>query len=238
MAEYYLDEKGQIYGDLAFRLGNIIKQYGNHIDKNDPYNFDSSLCICILQNLLTIYDEMFPIWNGYPMTRGSIFYNPQALLSKENYFALNNEMVLKNSFLMEDQIVGSFMKHIRNSLSHPTKLKQSQEIQSTGYYSVSNSSKFIEGYIFIDSPDVDNNSPKSFSNNLKFLNYCKKNRGYGFEKKIVDSRIFISNPRIYKVQLSTDELKDLTLKMAKFIAQPIQKNWDGLIFNEKILDAA
>ena len=43
---------------------------------------------------------------------------------------------------------------------------------------------------------------------------------------------------LFLIQLSTDELKDLTLKMAKFIAQPIQKNWDGFIFNEKILDAA
>ena len=88
MAEYYLDEKGQIYGDLAFRLGNIIKQYDTYIENNDPLNFDSSLCICILQNLLTIYDEEFPKWNGYPISRGDIYYNPKARLSTSNYFKL------------------------------------------------------------------------------------------------------------------------------------------------------
>jgi hypothetical protein len=238
MAEYYLDEKGQIYGDLAFRLGNIIKQYDTHIKKQDPLNFDSSLCICILQNLLTIYDEEFPKWNGYPISRGDIYYNPNTRLSLSNYFNLEKKLIIKNTFGVMDDTVGSFLKHLRNSLSHPTRIARDQANQSTGYYSISDSSQGITGYVFIDSPDILNNSPRSFDNQEKYNIYCRKNRGFYFENKIVNGKIIISNPRVFKIQLSNDQLKELTLNLAKFIAQPIQKHWDGLLFNDNILEYA
>ena len=238
MAEYYLDEKGQIYGDLAFRLGNIIKQYDTHIDKNDSLNFDSSLCICVLQNLLTIYDEEFPKWNGYPMSRGDIYYNPEARLSSSNYFNLEKKLIIKNTFGFMDDTVGAFFKHLRNSLSHPTRIAREQAEQSTGYYSISDSSQRLIGYVFLDSPDIINNSPRSFQNLDKYYKYCGKYRGFEFENKILNGKIIISNPRVFKIQLSNAQLKELTLKMAKFISQPIQNNWDGLSFNNNILEYA
>jgi hypothetical protein len=237
MAEYYLDDKGQIYADLAYRLGKIISQYDEIIPRNDPCNFDSSLCICILQNLLTIYDEMFSkVRNGFPLSRSNFYYNPNAQLSGENYLSLNKSMVLNDTFNKGNN-VGIFLKHLRNSLSHPTKVNKDVSIPSTGYISNSDGKKIIHEYIFIDSPDTLNNSVKVFNGIDLFESYCKKNN-YLFEKSISNGKITISNPRMYEIRLTTTQLKDLTLKLAKFIAQPIQKHWDGVTFNQDILNYA
>jgi hypothetical protein len=237
MAEYYLDE-GQIYADLAYRLGKIIKQYDEIIPRTHPYNFDSSLCICILQNLLTIYDEMFKkVRNGYPISRSNFYYNPNAHLIGENYLSLNKSMVLNDTF-NEGNNVGIFLKHLRNSLSHPTKINNDVLLPSTGYFSNSNGMKTIKEYIFVDSPDIINNSVRVFDKKNLFENYCNRNNKYTFEKSILNGKITILNPRIYEIRLTTTQLKDLTLKLAIFIAQPVQKHWDGVTFNQDILNYA
>lgn len=58
MAEYFLEPDGQIYGDVAYRLGKIIHQYENCIEAYDEENFITTLCISSLQSLLTIYIGM------------------------------------------------------------------------------------------------------------------------------------------------------------------------------------
>jgi hypothetical protein len=237
MAEYYLDDQGQIYADLAYRLGKIINQYDEIIQRNDPHNFDSSLCICILQNLLTIYDEMFSkVRNGFPISRSNFYYNPIVQLNDENYLGLNKSLVLNDTFNKKVN-VGIFLKHLRNSLSHPTKTYNDVLFPSTGYISNSNGMKIIKEYIFIDSPDIVNNSARVFDDVYSFENYCKKNK-YSFVMSISNGVITISNPRIFKIRLTTAQLKDLTLKLAIFIAQPIQKYWDGVTFNQDILNYA
>ena len=53
----YEETYGKIYSDLARRLGIIAKQYDElKIDDEDKY--ESTLYICILQNLLTQFDEI------------------------------------------------------------------------------------------------------------------------------------------------------------------------------------
>lgn len=231
MAEYFLEPNGQIHADLAYRLGKIIEQYDS-IKKIDLFNFDSSLCLCILQNLLTIYDEKNK-FGGYPLTREKSFYNKNCLIRDENYFDISTDKIeVDNSNSIKT--VGDFLKTLRNSMSHPTAINQMSDFLSTGYFSNSVNKK-INSYTFVNSPDVKNGSPIFFHTESKF-NIYTKNKIYEFKKKQIRGGYQITNPRITKITLNVIELKNLTIKLAKLLSQPVQKNWDGLVFNDDILN--
>lgn len=245
MAAYYLDEKGQIYADVAYRLGVIVKQYDYYVEKNNERNFDSTMCLTFLQNLLTIYSEF---WRnkkfGLPKIWLDSLYNCETSISENNYFGIEPNMVLETN-LIKDVTMLSFLTHIRNALSHPTSTESNSTVQSTGYYSLSDEFGRISKYVFIDSPDVkvnrDGTNRTLIFDTIEKFNTFKssdqvKNHPFSYEE--VNSKIELRNHRIYKVCLSVEQLKNLTIKLSTILAQPIQKQWDGLIFNEKILDAA
>lgn len=232
MAEYFLEPNGQMHADLAFRLGKIIVQYDS-IDKGELFNFDSSLCLCILQNLLTIYDEKDKN-GGFPLTREYEYYDKNCNIKVKNYFDISIDMVeLDNSNSITT--VGDFLKSLRNTMSHPTAINLKSKYPSTGYYSNSENKK-INSYTMINSPDVIKNSPKFFRDEKSYYNYISR-FNYEFENKI-NSRgnCEITNPRLTIIKLDTIELKNLTIKLAKLLSQPIQRNWDGLTFNENIFN--
>lgn len=240
MAEYYLDKEGQIYADIAYRLGVIVKQYDKYIDGGDPYNFDSTLCLTFLQNLLTINSELFRKGNGYPLTRENQYFNEDTLVASPNYLSLNPEFIIQNTFVKEQFTVINFLTHLRNSLSHPTSVNKESENQSTGYYTLSDQTGKISSYIFIDSPDVKHNRTKTFNNHREFNSYAggsdKRNHPFTFTEET--NKIILGNPRIFKICLTPIQLKKLVLDLSSFLAQPIQKNWNGNDFNPNILDDA
>ncbi len=137
--EYFLDDKGQIYGDVAYRLGKIIHQYENCIEDNDQENFITTLCVSSLQSLLTIYIESYVEYNGYPCTRNNSFFNPKTFISDNNYFKIKNDWVIYNNKFNKGVNVFNFLKQLRNALSHPNTMINNK---STGY-----SSKNIDGII-------------------------------------------------------------------------------------------
>ena len=128
MAEYFLEPKGQIHADLAFRLGKIIEQYDS-INKSDLFNFDSSLYLCVLQNLLTIYVEKNN-FEDYPLTREFEFYKKNCKIQLKNYFDISVDMVDLDNF-NSVRTVGDFFKTLRNSMSHPTAVNPKSEHPST-----------------------------------------------------------------------------------------------------------
>ena len=238
MAEYYLDEEGQIYADIAFRLGKIIQQYGEKIEKDDNFNFDSTLCICALQNLLTIFIEKFDRGNGYPITRQDNFFNQKTEIKDENFLSIKESYVIENTFLNGKNNVIEFITHLRNSLSHPTNIQKDSVLTSTGYYAQKDDFDKIFNYVFVDSPDMKNRRPKMFDSIERLNEYSKKAHNYSFDYEFLDGKYIIKNPRIYKISLSTAQLKQLTIKLSTILAQPVQKHWNGLIFNENILENA
>jgi hypothetical protein len=232
MAEYFLEPNGQIHADLAFRLGKIIEQYDS-VDKSELFNFDSSLCLCILQNLLTIYDEKDKN-GGFPLTREYEYYDKNCNIQVKNYFNISKNLV---EFDNNESIitVGDFLKTLRNAMSHPTAIDKENDFPSTGYYSNSESKK-IKSYTFINSPDVINSSPRFFRDEKSYYSY-KSKFNYEFNYKLNRRRKYeITNPRLTIIRLDTIELKNLTIKLAKLLSQPIQRNWDGLTFNDNILN--
>lgn len=246
MAAYYEDHQGQIYADVAYRLGIIVKQYDYHIEGDDDMNFDSTMCVSFLQNLLTIYCEYWKNERfGLPDFWKGPLYNKETLISATNYFGIDPYMVIENNIVKEKVSTINFLTHLRNSLSHPTAITANSETQSTGYYSIADNSGRISKYIFIDSPDVKfdqhgKNRPKKFSNFEEFNRFIFNpiNKKHPFTYEEIDGEFELRNHRVYKVCLSVEQLKNLTIKLSTILAQPIQKQWDGLIFNEKILDAA
>jgi hypothetical protein len=246
MAEYYLDKEGQIYADIAYRLGVIVKQYNNHIDDNDANNFDSTLHLTFLQNLLTIYSEMWKNKSyGLPSIWSTPLYNCETLITNSNFYGIEPKLVLVNNFVRETETILSFLTHVRNALSHPTSVATGSAIQSTGYYSLSDEFGKISKYVFIDSPDVKVsrnglNRAKIFNSKEDFNAFKGRNemKQHPFSCEEVNGKFELRNHRIYKVCLSVDQLKKLVLNLSKFLAQPIQNNWNGSVFNPNILDYA
>lgn len=246
MAAYYEDHQGRIYADIAYRLGVIVKQYDYYIDSDNDRNYDSTMCVSFLQNLLTIYCEY---WNnekfGLPSFWRDPLYHKDTLISESNYFGIKPSMVLENNIIMEKQTILSFLTHIRNAVSHPTAIAANSKTQSTGYYSMSDNLGRISKYVFIDSPDVKvdrfgKNRTKIFDDLEKFFAHTKnsklKDHPYYYQK--VNGKIELLNHRIFKVSLTSRELKNLVVNLSSLLAQPIQSNWDGKVINPKILEYA
>jgi hypothetical protein len=154
-------------------------------------------------------------------------------------------MVVENNIVAEENSTFNFLLHLRNSLSHPTAITANSEIQSTGYYSIADNSGRISKYIFIDSPDVKvgqngKNRPKKFSNFKLYEDFITnsnyKKHPFTFEE--INGEFELRNHRVYKVCLSSRQLKMLVVNLSSLLAQPVQKNWDGKVLNPKILDYA
>jgi hypothetical protein len=194
MAEYFLDEEGQIYGDFAYRLGKIIHQYEHFVEVNDKENFISTLCISSLQSLLTIYIESFIVNNGYPCTRQNLIFDSKKSISDNNYFKIENKWVTYNDKFNRGISVFNFLKQMRNALSHPNDMNKRK---STGYSS-RNINGAVSSYLF-----------SSYDTN---------------------------NDKLFVIEIETKNLVNLTKKLATLLSQPVMKNWNGLTFNENILN--
>ncbi len=57
MGKYYKNTYGKIYSDLACRLSVIAQQYDS-LQIEDKYKYESTLYICVLQTLLTQFNEI------------------------------------------------------------------------------------------------------------------------------------------------------------------------------------
>lgn len=224
--EYIHTDDCQIRSDIAFRLGKIILQYEESIHVNDIMNYSSTLYISVLQTLLT---NCLEILREIKFKNEKYeFFDIDQELSDENYYGIKHQSILSNS-IYKSISLHMVLKSLRNALSHPTSINMKSEFPSTGYTTIKNGSNIISEYIFVDSPDVKNNRPKSF-NSLNELEAHKKNNKdaiYNIEKLEIIPRIII-------IKLGVQELKTLTLNLSIVLSQPVQENWDKIL-NSNIL---
>ena len=223
--EYHRTKTGQIYADIAYRLGRIVIQYENM--SLDEEKFQPSLYIAVLQNLLTNCCE-----HVRQITRQHKFI-----------FQMDIETVgwgLKNSCWVANQYeevwnLENFIKRLRNAVSHPRDIMIDSDYPSTGYTTIRDNSDIIKTFRFFDSPDTQRNQQRYFKTEQEVADYIRRNRNsfpenihYGYDGlsyfPAIDSEPFI---RIAIIDLSVDELASFVKHLANFLAQPIQKNWDG-----------
>lgn len=233
--EYFTSENGQIQADFAFRLGKIILQYDN---LNLPLidNFSSTLHISILQNVLSNCVELLNNLKELPKDN-ELYLIKDITLEYECFLGFKKYMITKNTF-QNNISIDTLLRCLRNSLSHPTYIDIHSDTPSTGYTTKPDGSGIINKYIFISSPDVNKrNRPKCFKTKKQFEDYCKEKR-YDFQYKIENGEYKILNPRILKIQLNPQELKDITINICNYLAQPLQKNWNRKDYNTNFLFAA
>jgi len=232
--EYFRTETGQIYADIAYRLGRIITQY-EKLNLSEK-EFEATLYIAVLQNLLTNCSE-----HTQGMMQSRIFLKDIESVD----WGLKESCWVKNTY-KEDRIMKNFIQRLRNAMSHPTEadLRNEGGCLSTGYTTLKDNSGIIKKFKFIDSPDIKSNRQMSFSDEEKVKAHIKRYKRTFPEnihytergsKYIVtlNSEPFI---RISIIELSVEELASVVKNLANYLAQPIQKDWDGKTI--KLLSAA
>jgi hypothetical protein len=244
--EYFRDPKNQIYADQAFRLGKILIQYENMNIVEEK--FEATLYLAVLQNLLTNSTEYVR-----QMTKGE---RNKSIFKKnisDSIWGLNESCWHKNTF-NEDRTLQNFITRIRNSVSHPTNIDIISEYPSSGYSTIKSTSGKINKFRFINSPDTRNNRPKKLTS-LKAV----ENTIYQREKindKVINkefpsdisyNKIEVNGKTHYEIiskgepfirvsiiDLTVGQLCTFVKKLANYLAQPIQKNWDGITIKELI----
>jgi hypothetical protein len=224
--EYIHTDDCQIRSDIAFRLGVIIMQYEKSIELNDIKNYNSTLCISVLQTLLTncleILREIKFINVKYD------FFDIENQLIDDNFYGIKNKSIILNS-IYDKVTLHRVLISLRNALSHPTNINIKSEFPSTGYTTIKDGSNIISEYIFVDSPDVKNNRAKSFNNIAELELHKRMNKS-----AVYDYNSLKTVPRLFIFKLDVSELKTLTLNLSKVLAQPVQENWNK-VFNPLIL---
>jgi hypothetical protein len=228
--EYFRDPKNQIYADLAYRLGRIVVQYEQLQTKEEK--FEASLYLAILQNLMTNCNEYVR-----QMTRSS---RRNSIFKKEladSDWGVNKSCWLKNTF-NENPTLENFIARIRNSVSHPTNTDIESNYPSTGFSTIKdNGSRIIQKYRFINSPDVRDNRLKEYTYE-QIINILER-----YKSEFPTDVIYESMPgqpekyrftyrgdvfmRISIIDLSVKQLGSFVKKLANYLAQPIEKDWDG-----------
>jgi hypothetical protein len=231
--EYFRDPKNQIQADIAYRLGIVAKQYSSaSFPENE--NFSSTLDICILQNLLTncvtLLDSMAK------NERKASFLTSE--LSVKKFWGLSVDQVKVNTFRSNQLKINDVLKHIRNALSHPTSLDIDSAFPSTGYTTIPEISGKIKRFCFVSSPDVTNNRPKESQTEKQGNTFLEKAKTEGTMpldvvlvqadiRKFIFSRNGSPFGRVFKILLSNIEIHELVMELSNYLAQPIQKDWDG-----------
>jgi len=234
--EYHRDPKNQIYADIAYRLGKIIYQY-ERINTSEE-KFESTLYLAVLQNLMTNCNEYVR-----QMTKST---RKNSIFKKEIEVAgwgLRKESWIKNTF-DEELNLQNFITRIRNSISHPTPVESAQEFPSSGFTSLVDGSDLLKKFRFINSPDTSNNRIKQFSSEDKIREHIDRNKedlpdDITFTSKKIGKEIkyFLCSDskdfaRISIIDLEVSELGTFVKHLVNYLAQPIQKNWDGVTIKE------
>jgi hypothetical protein len=197
-------------------------------------DFSVTLDVCILQNLLTTCTELLK--SIKKNERGANYLT--ANIGMGLAWGLRPEMIELNTF--HGEVTGEVvLKRLRNALSHPTALDIDAEFPSSGYTTVPDGSGTIHQYSFVNSPDVKRSGyPKMFSTEKDAESGLVQAKSdgdmpkdvrvirYGTDKYCfgLDGKRFA---RIFKINLTSDEIHALVIGLSNHLAQPIQEDWDG-----------
>ena len=241
--EYFRDPKNQIYADLAYRLGRIVTQYEKSVI--DEEKFEATLYIAVLQNLMTNSNEYVRQMTR-SARRNSIFNQ----LIKKDIWGINENCWVRNTF-NENLTLENFITRIRNSVSHPTNIDIKSDFPSTGFTTLNDDSGKIKTFRFINSPDTRNNRLKELSIN-EVLNtiYLRNTNNQQIHEEFpsnISYENIPNNPEKYRIihngepfirisiiGLTVKQLGVFVKNLANYLAQPIQKDWDGFTIKELI----
>ncbi len=250
--EYFRDPKNQIFSDMAYRLGKISDQYHRlkSLDENklkgslcapilqnllsliEKPKFEVSLDVTILQNLLTNCLELMRSLKGNEIRSTHL----KRTLSSIPFWGLSQTAIEFNSF-PDTLTIFKVLEQMRNSLSHPGKIDLKSEYPTTGYTTIE-SYPNISKFVFIASPDVRNNRPKKFESFDNAHSVARRNLPREFVQNDLKIKALENNKygwflgdkpyvRILRIIMTPDEIHELVIELSNYLAQPIQKNWDG-----------
>jgi hypothetical protein len=137
MGEIKKNSYGKIYSDLSARLWKITEHY-DLLQIENEYKYESTLHICILQNLLTQFNEVMKWKNG----RGGGDFKVEPVWENTLPFGgLNSENVRLPQ--VDNLKVGFVLEELRNILSHPFPLSSGLEYTSDSENGLITSYSFI-----------------------------------------------------------------------------------------------
>jgi hypothetical protein len=223
---YHQQNGHRIEADLALRIGKIARQYDT-INLSVEQKFTDTLHLCLLQNLLTNCSELL---NAMDREDGELLGLRSPLSAKADWGL--DAVEIRTWDFDEEYDLATFLKHLRNAMSHPTGTDPDARFPSSGYNSLPNEAGMIEAVVFCDSPDIKNKRPKTWPTKDLAEKECRsrlpgvsisldRQNRYGL---FCDGDIYA---RVFLVVLTTDQLRSLVLGLANLLAQPTIENWDG-----------
>lgn len=229
MMEYFRDPKNQIYADLSFRLGRIITQYEQFVRGK---KFEATLYLAVLQNIMTNSNE-----HVRQMTKG---VRRKSIFNKDisqPIWGIDKKCWMKNTFA-EKHTLQNFITRVRNSVSHPKTIDIKSEFPSTGFTTIKDDSGIINKFRFINSQDTSRNRFKQFQSEKQIEGHIKRSQnefpeGLSYEeipdipgkyRLVLNDKPFA---RISIIDLSIKQLGLFVKSLANYLAQPVQKDWDG-----------
>lgn len=232
--EYFREPKNQIQADVACRLGMIAHQYSG-FDLPPEERFTSTLDLCILQSLLTQCVELLHAMARDERQRKYL----KADLTVSSLWGLKPEMVVLNTFHCNTLTADVVLTRIRNALSHPTVLEVDALFPSSGYTTIADGSGDIVRFSFVNSPDTRNNRPKIHDTEeaaARQLAPGRRDQDLPADVGIIrtdDGRFCLgrdgkSFARIFRIDLTPEEMHKLVIGLSNHLAQPVRHLWDGI----------
>lgn len=234
MGEYYRTDDNQIRAHFAFRVGLLARQYEGLVlnaGLKDTATYDGTLTACLLQALLVNTEEL----RKNMIEEGNLKSLFDTKIKDDDSWGIIQCMIRKDSFRKRSFKLKHLVTHLRNALSHPTKidLKRGDRI-TTGYTTIPEE-RLVNRFLFVDAPDIKHNGqPRSHYreiiepelSQLKGVTLQREERTDGAEKYIL---IKGGAPyfRQFIIEIPLQNLKQLLFQLSLLLAQPMFKEWDG-----------
>jgi hypothetical protein len=237
LMEYFRQESSKIPAGFALNAGKLLLQYSAFSESLIPQErYDATLTICILQSLLTNCWELIESMKNHQKQKWL-----ETVTDVPGLFEIRRIYVKENTFSSDPNKLTyeEFVGHLRNALSHPT---YPEKIPSTGYTTVPDKTGTVSQFRFIDSPWVKRGvilsgacagkegkvrqTADSFSNKHQCgkLEVRQNSEGiYQIFREHENARYL----PIFEAVLPLESLGELARKLANYLAQPTQENWDG-----------
>jgi hypothetical protein len=232
--EYYRTDDGQIQADLARRLGIVLEQYHQQIKSEEKY--EVSLCLSILQMLLTNCIELLNNLKDRDKKDNPFYQFPIDSM----IWGFDEKAIRYTSFNQTNLDADKVVRHIRNALSHSTRIELNSEISKTTGYITKGGSANIETVIFISSPDLNSKGKtKSFDNKESAEKHIKLQGNFpeGVEvMQLIDGKFaFYKNGapfhRVFEIEINPSCLLTLTYSLTSYLSHPLLNKWDGKTFS-------
>jgi hypothetical protein len=213
---------------MAFRLGQVVVCYEGCVQSGQQ-DYSATLHICALQFLLTYCSELLNAMQKADKLR--LIFDES--LGEVDTMGLRLKLVKENTF-QEKLTLGSTLRHLRNSLSHPGKLDPKLELPTTGYTTILDGTNIINKFCFVDSPDMFPTGIRTFRSQVDAERFISRERNFPYDVRIVrdavrwriekDGKEF---GRIFRMELEVGALRKLVSELSNILAQPTKKDWDG-----------